>query len=70
MMYRLFGWWVRWQACKCAAVALAGREEAAPLAWSFAVFFEKYICDGAEGTLAFAPKEGPELNVVSIRDGS
>jgi hypothetical protein len=37
-----------------------------PRIWSVTVFFEKYICDGAEGTIQdFGPKEPAELKAVN-----
>lgn len=69
MIYYLFGWWVRWQACKMAARVMQGRqngdEAITPLVWSLAVFFENYICTGAPGTqVDFGPKDVVELKVV------
>lgn len=72
MFYRLFGWWVRWQACKMAATVMSGRangeEPLSPLIWSMTVFFEKYICDGADGTADdFGPKDAIELKTVEAK---
>ena len=68
-MYRLFGWWVRWQACKMTAVAMQNHSEEdslTPRAWSLAVFFESYMREGSEGTREdFGPKEPVELKSVS-----
>lgn len=69
MFYRLFGWWIRWQACKMAAQVMQGRgngdEAISPLVWSLTVFFEMYICGGSEETCEdFGPKEAVELTVV------
>lgn len=59
---------VREQACRCAALALSGRQEGeslVPLAWSLTVFFETYIWKGAEGTRKdFGPKKPPKLRVI------
>lgn len=71
MIYRLFGWWVRWQACKMAATAIAGwnngpDEGLTPRVWSLTVFFEMYILDGAAETKEeFGPKEPAELKAVA-----
>jgi len=68
-MYRLFGWWFRWQACKMAARVMQGRangeEPLSPLIWSLTVFFESYMVSGSEQTQAdFGPKEAVELQTV------
>lgn len=69
MMYRIFGWWVRWQACKMAAVAIQNHEDddaIVPRVWSLTVFFENYIMEGAEGTKEdFGPKEPADLKAVT-----
>ena len=68
MSYRLFGWWIRWQACKMAAQVLQGNSpdaKIAPQVWSLAVFFESYMTEGADGTMAdFGPKSA---ELVSIK---
>ena len=67
-MYRIFGWWYRWQACKLAAQAIGCRQEneaPAPLIWSLATFFECYLLGGSEGTIEdFGPKEPVVLKTV------
>ena len=66
-MYRLFGWWYRWQACKMAATLCADSEAVAlvPRLWSATVFFEKYMTDGADGTVEeFGPKEPADLKFI------
>ncbi len=69
MIYRMFGWWYRWQACKMAAIVFSNRqhgsdEAVSPMIWSVTVFFESYMIDGADGTLEdFGPKEPTELKV-------
>ncbi len=71
MWYRVFGWWVRWQACKMASQTVAAWREApneglAPKIWSVTVFFEQYMLKGADGTKDdFGPKEPVELKNVS-----
>lgn len=71
MLYRLFGWWYRWQACKMAAQTVAAwcevpDEGLTPKLWSVTVFFEQYMRLGADGTLDdFGPKEPVKLNAVS-----
>ena len=70
-MYRLFGWWYRWQACKMTAHVMSGwtidREAAiSPHIWSMAVFFEEYMLHGAANTQEdFGPKDPIELKQVS-----
>lgn len=68
MLYRIFGWWYRWQACKLAAVAMqgtafeGGERTLMPITWSLTVFFETYMLEGADGTSKeFGPKEPVEL---------
>ena len=62
--------WIRWQACKMAAVLMSGRNErsdegVAPMIWSATVFFESYMHEGAAGTNAdFGPKEPVALKSV------
>lgn len=67
-MYRLFGWWIRWQSCKMTAVAMQNHTDEdclCPRAWSLAVFFERYMTEGAEGTLKdFGPKDPVVLLTV------
>jgi hypothetical protein len=73
MVYRIFGWWYRWQACKMAALVMSNRNHPddrslAPIAWSMAVFFELYMTTGAEGTSEeFGPKEPIELRDVTAQ---
>lgn len=58
---------IRTEACRCAALVLAGRPEApyAPDAWSLSVFFESYIAKGSSGTMAdFGPKKPAKLKLV------
>jgi hypothetical protein len=68
---RLFRFLVRWQACKMAALLMSGRNErsdegVAPMIWSATVFFEVYMHEGADGTMAdFGPKEPAELKSVA-----
>lgn len=70
MIYRLFGWWYRWQACKMAARSIQGQgadtdAEIVPRMWSLAVFFESYMVHGAEWTKDdFGPKEPVDLKTV------
>lgn len=72
--YRLFGWWVRWQACKMAARVMEGQglgddtQGVCPRLWSCAVFFELYITTGAEETAdEFGPKEPAQLHAVGAQ---
>ena len=59
---------IRTEACRCTAQALAGRSETealAPIAWALAVFFEKYIAEGAEATWKdFGPKAPTRLRLA------
>lgn len=70
MMYRLFAWWVRWQACKMAARTIAGWNTGpdkglCPRVWSLAVFFEEYMRGGAERTRAdFGPADTEVIRLV------
>lgn len=68
-MYRIFGWWYRWQACKMAAQVMeaCGDDEGlCPRIWSLTVFFETYMTSGSEGTLEdFGPKEPVDIKAVS-----
>lgn len=69
MLYRLFGWWYRWQACKLTAQAVAGWDPAetgiTPRIWCLAVFFEEYMLKGAALTREdFGPKEPVELKPI------
>lgn len=70
MIYRLFGWWYRWQACKMASAVMAGcgdDEGICPRLWSVTVFFERYMTGGADKTLEdFGPKEPVELREVGV----
>lgn len=70
MLYRLFGWWFRWQACKLAALAFSRHEPdgegICPRLWSTTVFFETYMLEGASNTLEdFGPKQPVELKAVN-----
>ena len=71
MIYRIFGWWYRWQACKMAAQVVAGwnngpDEGITPRIWSVTVFFERYMTLGSDGTQEdFGPKEPVELREVA-----
>jgi len=71
LSYRLFGWWFRWQACKMAAQVMQGQgmgtdnEGPAPRIFSLTVYFENYMCEGANGTADdFGPKEPIVLTSV------
>jgi hypothetical protein len=64
----LFEFWVRREACKMAAIAIQNHtdeDSIAPRLWSLAVFFESYMHEGCEGTMAdFGPREPVELSAV------
>ncbi len=69
MLYRIFGFMVRREACRMAAQAVQGPwskdRDVAHLLWSLTVFFESYMIDGAEKTQAdFGPKEPVDLGLV------
>lgn len=68
MFYKLFGWLVRWQACKMTALAIHGHKwdgELGHHAWSLTILFEQYMITGADGTMDdFGPKEPINLTVV------
>lgn len=70
LFYRLFGFWIRREALRLAALTFSGAADPdagwAPVCWSLTVFFENYMIEGAEGTLEdFGPKEPAELHVVN-----
>lgn len=71
MLYSLFGWWIRWQACKMAAqVFQSGAfpetgDAPAPRLWSVTVFFERYMQFGANETAEeFGPKVPVDIKAV------
>lgn len=68
LTYRLFGFWIRREACRMAAIAMQNHraeDELCPRAWSLAVFFESYMAHGSEWTRDdFGPKEPVELKRV------
>lgn len=68
LIYRFFGYWIRRDACRLAAQAIRSsdtQENWTPRIWSLAVFFENYLCAGAEGTREdFGPPEPVELKAV------
>lgn len=69
MLYWLFGYWIRRDACRLAAQALKATDVEdgyTPRIWSLTVFFECYLLSGASNTKAdFGPPEPTELTVVS-----
>jgi hypothetical protein len=71
MIYGLFGWWFRWQACKMAAISIQGQilnGDVCQRLWSATVFFEKYMLDGADGTAEdFGPKDPIVLKSVELK---
>lgn len=69
MIYRLFGFWVRREACRLAAQAVQGPwskdRDVSHLLWSLTVFFESYMERGAADTQQdFGPKEPVDLGIV------
>lgn len=68
MIMRLFEFWVRREACRMTAIAMqnhSDEDSLCPRAWSFAVFFETYMHEGAEATRAdFGPKDPVCLDEV------
>lgn len=71
MLKSMFYMYVRYKACKLAAQAISGwnnedGDGICPRIWSLTVFFENYICEGADGTLEdFGPKEPVQLSDVN-----
>lgn len=68
LVYWLFGYWIRRDACRLAAQALRATDTAdgyTPRIWSLTVFFERYMLYGASDTAEdFGPKEPIELKPV------
>lgn len=68
VFYRLFGFWIRREACRLSALAMQGEFSDGDISqrlWSLTVFFERYMLMGAEGTLEdFGPKEPVDLKAV------
>ena len=60
---------IRREACKMAALAIQNHRDEdriAPRLWSLTVFFENYMCEGAEGTEEdFGPKPPVDLKEVA-----
>lgn len=69
MLYALFGYWIRRDACRLAAQALRAQdvdEGYTPRLWSLTVFFEMYLLGGSNGTVEnFGPKEPVDLKAVN-----
>lgn len=64
---------IRTEACRLAAIVMAGRPDDAPspLLWSMSVFFETYIAEGCTETLkAFGPKRPIRLRIVKKGNAS
>lgn len=59
--YHLFGYWIRRDACRLAAMALRDRDTEdgyVPRLWSLTVFFESYLVQGSDATHKdFGPKD-------------
>lgn len=72
LFYRLFGWWVRREACRLAALAIRSadvEENWTPRIWSLVVFFENYLLTGARGTRdEFGPPEPVEIREIISGD--
>ena len=69
MLYFLFGFWIRREACRLAAKSFSGAwaEHLPPgtTLWSLTVFFEQYLLTGADGTKDdFGPVEPIDLGIV------
>lgn len=67
--YRIFGFFVRREACRLAAKAAQGPwsagRDTSHLLWSLTVYFENYMLHGADKTQDdFGPKEPVELGIV------
>lgn len=70
-LYRMFGWWYRWQACKLAASVMAGRpDDERRLVHSYAVFFENYMLNGASESSEFFGAEIVELRMAEPPDAA
>lgn len=60
LFYRVFGYWIRKEACRLAARAFreSDSEHFSPRMWSMTVFFERYLLHGADATEEdFGPKD-------------
>ena len=68
LLYRLFGYWIRRDACRLAAQAVRSADVEdgwAPRIWSLTVFFETYLCGGAGATIEdFGPKEPADIKEI------
>lgn len=68
MIRRMFEFWVRREACRMTDLRCKNHtdeDNICPRAWSFAVFFETYMHEGAEGTREdFGPKDPVNLAEV------
>ena len=69
MLYRVFGYFVRREACRLAAQAAQGPwsqgRDVSHLLWSLTVFFELYLRHGGDETQKdFGPKEVIELGIL------
>ena len=69
MIYKLFGYWIRREACRLAARVVQGQwaegKEPLPNLWSMTVFFESYLLSGASGTReSFGPSEPVDIRIV------
>jgi hypothetical protein len=68
-MYRLFGFFIRREACRLAATAVQGPwsegKNTAHLLWALTVFFESYLVGGSAKTQAeFGPRGPVDIGIV------
>jgi len=70
--YKIFGFWIRREACRMAATAMQNHraeDELCPRAWSLTVFFESYMVYGSDWTMeGFGPKEPVDLKAVDTHE--
>lgn len=72
LTYRLFGYFIRRDACRLAAQAVAKMDTnsvgISPGIWSLTVFFERYLTGGSSGTAEdFGPKD--PIDLAEVRSG-
>lgn len=72
LISRLFGFWVRREACRLASNAIRGswaeERNAANTLWALTVFFEEYMRKGADETQAdWGPKDPVDLSLVRAK---
>lgn len=75
LTYRLFGYFIRRDACRLSAHALSsldiGSVGLTPGIWSLTVFYESYLMNGSSGTAEdFGPKDPVDLAEVRSGDAA